>query len=196
MARSPKREKLLEATKELLWEVGFEAMSPRDIQERSAARPGSLYHHFSSKLALAGEAMREIAEQDVARINAFFAEEGPPLEIVQRYLELKRDSVRGCRFGRLVNEASIQHDELRGPVNAFFNAIRENLTLKLKQAKEEGALPATVSPEALAVSLLALIQGGAVLARAYQDETLYEQATQGALALLREAADKAHEQAS
>jgi hypothetical protein len=32
----------MEATKELLWEVGYEAMSPRDIQARSAAKPGSL----------------------------------------------------------------------------------------------------------------------------------------------------------
>jgi len=186
MPRSPKREKLLEATKDLLWEVGFEAMSPRDIQERSAARPGSLYHHFASKLALAGEAMNEIAESDIARINAFFNEEGPPLEIVQRYLQLKRDSVRGCRFGRLVNEASIEHDELRDPVNAFFDAVRANLSKKLIQAKDEGALPARVNPENLAVSLLALMQGGAVLARAYQDEELYAQAIEGALSLLAE----------
>lgn len=184
MPRSPKREKLLEATKELLWEVGFESMSPRDIQERSAARPGSLYHHFPSKLALAGEAMNEIAESDIARINAFFEEEGPPLEIVQRYLQLKRDSVRGCRFGRLVNEASIEHDELRGPVKAFFDAIHTHLTRKLLQAKDEGALPEQVNPEHLAVSLLALIQGGAVLARAYQDEERYVKAIDGAIALL------------
>lgn len=130
--------------------------------------------------------MNEIAESDIARINAFFNEEGPPLEIVQRYLQLKRDSVRGCRFGRLVNEASIEHDELRGPVNAFFDAVRANLTKKLLQAKEEGALPARVNPENLAVSLLALMQGGAVLARAYQDERLYAQAIEGALSLLAE----------
>lgn len=184
MPRSPKREKLLEATKELLWEVGFEAMSPRDIQERSEARPGSLYHHFSSKLALAGEAMSEIATSDIARIQAFFAEEGPPLERVRCYLQLKRDSVRGCRFGRLVNEASIEHDELRGPVNAFFDAIRACLTSKLTQAKEEGALPPQVEPETLAVSLLALMQGGAVLARAYQNEEYYAKAIEGALSLL------------
>ena len=187
MPRSPKREQLLEATKELLWEVGFEAMSPRDIQERSAARPGSLYHHFPSKLALAGEAMSELAEQDIARINAFFADDGPPLEVVRRYLQLKRDSLRGCRFGRLVNEASIEHEELRGPVKAFFDAIRENLTRKLTEAKAAGALPSEINPEALAISMLALIQGGAVLARAYQDEALYENAIEGALSLLLDA---------
>jgi hypothetical protein len=40
MPKPPKRDQLLETTKELLWEVGYEAMSPRDIQARSAAKPG------------------------------------------------------------------------------------------------------------------------------------------------------------
>jgi DNA-binding transcriptional LysR family regulator len=46
MPKPSKRDELVEATKELLWEVNYEAMSPRDIQARSAARPGSLYHHL------------------------------------------------------------------------------------------------------------------------------------------------------
>ena len=42
MPKPSKRDQLVEATKELLWEVVYEAMSPRDIQARSAAKPGSL----------------------------------------------------------------------------------------------------------------------------------------------------------
>ncbi|OBR49204.1 TetR/AcrR family transcriptional regulator [Paraburkholderia tropica] len=187
MSKPSKREQLLEATKDLLWEVGFEAMSPRDIQERSAARPGSLYHHFPSKLALAGEAMSEIAQKDIARIDEFFAADGRPLDTIEGYLRLERDSVRGCRFGRLVNEASIEHDELRRPVTAFFDTIRRNLTDKLSEAKVEGTLPQRVDPGKLALTLLALIQGGAILARSYQDESLARQAIEGALSLLVEA---------
>jgi hypothetical protein len=40
MPKPPKRNQLVEATKELLREVGYEAMSPRDIQARSATKPG------------------------------------------------------------------------------------------------------------------------------------------------------------
>ena len=42
MPKPSKRDQLVEPTKELLWEVGYEAMSPRDIQARSAAKSGSL----------------------------------------------------------------------------------------------------------------------------------------------------------
>jgi hypothetical protein len=42
MPKPSKRDQIAEATKQLLWEVGYEAMSPRDIQARSAAgRPRS-----------------------------------------------------------------------------------------------------------------------------------------------------------
>jgi len=40
MPKPSKRDQLVAATKELLREVGYEAMSPRDIQARSAANPG------------------------------------------------------------------------------------------------------------------------------------------------------------
>jgi AcrR family transcriptional regulator len=96
MPKASKRDQLVEATKELLWEVGYEAMSPRDIQERSAARPGSLYHHFPSKLAIAEAALDEAAAEDIARLEQVFSESAPPLEMVQNYLLLKREAFRGC----------------------------------------------------------------------------------------------------
>jgi hypothetical protein len=54
MPEPSKRDQLVDATKELLWEVGYEAMSPRDIQARSAAKPDRLDHHFPAKLANRG----------------------------------------------------------------------------------------------------------------------------------------------
>lgn len=191
MPKPSKREQLVEATKALLWEVGFEAMSPRDIQTRSEARPGSLYHHFRSKLALAGEAMSELAEADVTRINTYFAGDTPPMEMVEGYLSSPRDATRGCRFGRLVNEASIEHEELRGPVTAFFEAVRSNLAANLRKAQAEGTLRPSIDPDALAITLLATIQGAAVLARCYQDENMASQAMAGAIALLTEATQPA-----
>jgi TetR/AcrR family transcriptional repressor of nem operon len=40
MPKPPKRDQFVDATKEPFWEVGYEAMSPRNIQARSAAKPG------------------------------------------------------------------------------------------------------------------------------------------------------------
>jgi TetR/AcrR family transcriptional repressor of nem operon len=112
MPKPSKRDQVAEATKELLWEVGYEAVSPPDIQARSAAKPGSLYHHFPSKLTIAEVALGEVAAEEIHVLKRFSAD-APPLEAVRRYLLLKRDAFRGCRLGRLVHEASIEHEELR-----------------------------------------------------------------------------------
>jgi TetR/AcrR family transcriptional repressor of nem operon len=186
MPKPSKRDQLVEATKELLWEVGYEAMSPRDIQARSAARPGSLYHHFPSKLAIAEAALDEAAAEDIASLEDVFSADSPPLETVRRYLLLAREAFRGCRFGRLAHEASIEHEELRRPVAAYFDAVRYHLARSVTQAQSEGTLRPGLDPENLAVSLIALIQGGYVLARTFQDEALFRQAVEGALALISE----------
>jgi len=182
--KASKRDQLLDAAKELLWDVGYEAMSPRDIQDRSGARPGSLYHHFPSKLAIAGEALCDLAKEDVASTNDFFSTDAAPLDAVRQYLFLKRDGRRGCRFGRLVNETSIESEEIRRPVTAYFDAVRTNLAQSLHKAKEEGTLPPDLDTEALSISLLALIQGGGILAKAYQDYSYFDRAMEGALALI------------
>ena len=184
MPKPSKRDQLVEATKELLWEVGYEAMSPRDIQVRSAAKPGSLYHHFPSKLAIAKAALDEAAAEEIARLEEVFSTEIPPLEAIRRYLLLEREAFRGCRLGRLVHEASIEHEELRRPVTAYFDAVRNHIARCLSEAQSEGTFGATLNPENLAVSLTALIQGGYVLARTFNDEALMRQAAEGVLALI------------
>jgi len=138
MPKPSKRDQLVEATKDLLWEVGYEAMSPRDIQSRSAARPGSLYHHFPSKLAIAEAALTEAAAEEIASLDEIFSADTPPLEAVRRYLFLKREAFRGCRLGRLVHEASIEHEELRRPIAAYFDSVRNHIARALAQAQSDG----------------------------------------------------------
>lgn len=186
MPKPSKRDQLVDATKELLWEVGYEAMSPRDIVVRSAARPGSLYHHFPSKLAIAAVALDEAAREEIARLDAIFSADIPPMQAIRSYLFLQRDAFRGCRLGRLVHEASIEHEELRRPVAAYFESVRHHLARSLVLAQAEGTCGTGVDPENLAVSLTALVQGGYVLARAFRDEDLLRRAVEGALALVPE----------
>jgi hypothetical protein len=54
----------------------------------------------------------------------------------------------------------------------------------LREGQEAGEVRADVDPEQVAVTLLAVIQGGYVLARAHQDEARYTAAVEGALSLV------------
>ena len=57
-------ERLIESTRELLWERGYVGTSPKAILERSGAGQGSMYHHFKGgKPDLALAAIRRTAEE-------------------------------------------------------------------------------------------------------------------------------------
>jgi TetR/AcrR family transcriptional repressor of nem operon len=178
------REHLITAARELLWERGYEAMSPRAVQERSGAGQGSFYHYFSGKAELATTALKEVAEEMQEDFNAILRAEKPPLERVKEYLKQPRDALRGCRLGRMTQEQTVIQEPLREPIAAYFVALERELALVLEQAKSEGTLDESIDVAEVAAMLVAVVQGGYVLARALQEPRQMDQAIHGALALL------------
>ncbi|MDQ6661146.1 MAG: TetR/AcrR family transcriptional regulator [Chloroflexota bacterium] len=178
------REHLLTAAKELLWERGYEAMSPRSVQERSRAGQGSFYHHFASKADLATTALDEVADEMREAFNAVLHTSKPPLERVREYLRLPREALRGCRLGRMTQEQVLSQEPLRHPISAYFLYNEQEIATVLEQAQREGTLSETIDATDIATTLVAVVQGGYVLARALQDPQQMDQALRGALALL------------
>ncbi|MBI1209668.1 MAG: TetR family transcriptional regulator [Azospirillum sp.] len=182
--RLSKRDAIVEAVKALLWERGYQAMSPRDVLARSGAGQGSLYHHFEGKLACAVAALQEVAAEEVAAIDAIFAAPAPPLLRVRNYLQRERDALRGCRLARLANEAAIGEPAFRQPIAAFLDRIAGHLEENLAAAQQSGALPDQLDRAALAAALVAAVEGGFILARAHWDPARMTQAIAGAIQLL------------
>jgi AcrR family transcriptional regulator len=179
-----KREHLITAAKELLWERGYEAMSPRAVQERSGAGQGSFYHHFASKADLATTALGEVADEMRETFNAALHSDKLPLERVREYLKQPREGLRGCRLGRMAQEEILSQEPLRHPISSYFRYIQQEIATALEQAQREGTLSASIDATNVATTLVAVVQGGYVLARALQDPHQVDQAINGALALL------------
>jgi Tetracyclin repressor-like, C-terminal domain len=74
--------------------------------------------------------------------------------------------------------------ELRRPVEHAFAAVRERLAAVIEEGRQNGELNLSVDPAAVATALVAVLQGGYVLARAADSADAYTQAVEGALALL------------
>ena len=111
------RQRLVEATRELLWQRGYAATSPNAILRAADAGQGSLYHHFGGKEDLAVEALSVSAEQMRQDAAAVFSGDGSALERVEAYLTRQRDSLRGCRMGRMTADPDVMaSDRLLGPV--------------------------------------------------------------------------------
>jgi len=179
------RARLIESTQELMWERGYTGTSPKAIQERAGAGQGSMYHHFTGKADLARAAIRRTAQEMVPRFRVHLDGPGSPLERIRAYLRAERDVLRGCRIGRLVQDREVVADpELRRPIDEVFSSAIDRLAAVLEEGQEAGEVRADVDPAQVAVMLLAVVQGGYVVARAHQDETRFTAAVEGALSLL------------
>lgn len=178
-------ERLIESARELLWERGYVGTSPKAIQERAGAGQGSMYHHFRGKPDLAVAAMRRSAEELREQAERQIGGGGSALEKAAAYLLRERDALRGCRVGRMAMDPDVVADpELREPVRETFDWLAGRLAAVLAEGVAEGELRAGLDPEDTAAAVLAVVQGGYVLARAAGSQEPFDRAVRGAVALL------------
>ncbi|MFC9250349.1 TetR/AcrR family transcriptional regulator [Amycolatopsis thailandensis] len=180
-----KREQLIESTRDLLWERGYVGTSPKAIQERSGAGQGSMYHHFQGKSGLALAAIGRNADELRARAEAEFSGPGTVVERVTAYLRRERDALKGCPVGKLTQDPDVMADaDLRKPVEDAFGWVTGRLAELLEEGRAAGELDASLDPLATAIALVAVLQGGYVLARAAGSPDVFAKAVDGALGLL------------
>src|SRR5690348_10792439 len=111
------RDRLIEATRELLWDRGYVGTSPRDILTRAGVGQGSMYHHFRGKADLAAAALDRNAAEMRASGEAVFAPGAGVLDRLVAYLTRRRPALRGCRIGRMSEDPDVLADpRLRAPV--------------------------------------------------------------------------------
>jgi len=179
---------LVETMSGLLWERGYADTSPRDIRERSGVWQGSMYHHFPSKRDLAVAAL----ERNVAGLLSAASDlDGPgsPLARLEAHLLRPRDALKGCKVGRMTQDPQVREDPvLLAPVARAFDEAHARWARVLREAVAAGELPSDLDPERLAHTLMAVLQGGYVLAIAQQDTVPFEAACAGAVDLLKAAA--------
>ena len=179
------RSRLITSAQELLWERGYTATSPRAIQSRAGAGQGSMYHHFTGKADLAAAAIRRTAEEMTPGARSRLEGPGSPLERLRAYLQVERDVLRGCRLGRLVQDQDVVTDpQLREPIDTVFSGTIARLAEVLREAQQAGEVRAEADPEQVAATLVAVIQGGYVLARAHGSTERYTAAIEGVLSLV------------
>ncbi|GLY78799.1 TetR/AcrR family transcriptional regulator [Actinoallomurus iriomotensis] len=179
------RERLIESARELLWERGYVGTSPKAIQERSGAGQGSMYHHFHGKPDLALAAISRSAGELRERAEVQFSGPGPVVDRITAYLRRERDVLKGCPVGRLTQDPDVMSDpDLRRPVAETFAWLTDRLAALLAEGRANGELDARLDPAATAGALVAVLQGGYVLARAAGSPEAFAQAVDGAVGLL------------
>ena len=177
-------DRLIETTRELLWERGYVGTSPKAIQQRSGVGQGSMYHHFSGKPDLAFAAIDRTAREMRAGVEAQLSRPGTAFERIAGYLRRERDVLRGCPIGRLTQDPDVVADDrLRTPVEETLSWLAARLASVLAEGVERGEV-AGLDPVPTAAAIVATLQGGYVLARASASPEPFSRAVEGVLGLL------------
>lgn len=144
-----------------------------------------MYHHFRGKEALAQAAIERNAAEMQVHIAADLASDGSAVDRVRAYLTREREVLKGCRFGRLVQDQGvIDAPALRGEVQEMFAWIREQLAVVISGGVESGEFSPSLDSIRTAAAIAAALQGAYVLARAAQQISVFDDAIEGVLALL------------
>lgn len=178
-------ERLIESTRELLWERGYVGTSPKAILEHADAGQGSMYHHFKGKPDLALAAIRRTAEEMRATAAGVLDGPGTPYERIEAYLRRERDVLRGCPVGRLTMDPDvIASAELRAPVDETLDWLRGRIAGIVEEGKAQGQFAPGLDGGEIAAAVVATVQGGYVLARASGSPAAFDAGVRGLLSLL------------
>ena len=150
---------------------------------------GALYHHFHGKEDLAHAAMQRNAEEMHTAVEEDLAGPGSAVDKIARYLHRERDVLRGCRFGKLAQDAEVASSEILHPlVSEMFAWLQTRLVDVIEQGQRDGEFSTELNATGIAAMIAATLQGGYVLARAAQDPAVFALAIEGALELIRTSA--------
>jgi TetR/AcrR family transcriptional repressor of nem operon len=192
---SDARERLIETARNVIFARSYEGVSVDELCVAAGVTRSSFYHFFSSKqelLLAAIESQWQWFEQTV--LAPTFLADSPAQEQILRFFDQvlvrqqaqKQNSgyMRGCPAGNLTLEMSTQDELIRARVERFFQEWLKYFERMLREAKEQGSVPATLDVATTAQALLAYFEGVMLLAKGRNDPSLIRCLRGGVLALM------------
>jgi TetR/AcrR family transcriptional regulator, transcriptional repressor for nem operon len=166
-ARRPgKRERLVAAAKQMVYEQGVERTTLADVAAAADVPPGNVYYYFKTKDDLVEAAIASHAEDVRATLASLEKHRTPKarLRALIRMLTEQRDQVSelGCPQGSLCSELDKRGDRLSEASGAM---MRLPVEWAQRQFEEMGRRDAAE----LAIALISSYQGVALLTNAFRE---------------------------
>ena len=173
-ARPSAREKLLDASFDVIRRKGYAGTTVDDLCEAAGVTKGAFFHHFKSKTAL-GVAVADHWSSTTSQMFASmdYHKHEAALDRVLGYIDFRTEILSGpieaftCVVGTMVQETWESAPDIR---NACGNSIfghAETLEADIAQAmSDHGLTDAGFTPRSLARHTQAVLQGGFILAKA------------------------------
>ncbi|WP_040804058.1 TetR/AcrR family transcriptional regulator [Nocardia concava] len=160
------RDRLLDATQELVEAAGYFGTGLNQVIAHSGAPRGSLYFHFpGGKDQLVGESVRRAGAAIGDSLGALADSDVSTVEFIERVLRQLGDRLeesewrKGCPVATVALETAASHDSIQQACSEVYSGWED--TVRARLAGRPGA-------DDLATTILALIEGGLLLARAHR----------------------------
>jgi AcrR family transcriptional regulator len=184
------RARIIDAAADLIYERGVAAVTLDDVRATTGTSKSQLYHYFADKTDL----VYAVIERQRKRVLAFHApllESVSTWDDVQRWrdaivaAQAERECRSGCPLGSLANELSELDRAARSQLAGAFASWRQLLSEGLEGLIRSGALRPDADPAGLALSTLASLQGGLLLAEVDRETRPLEIALDAAITHLK-----------
>lgn len=176
------RTRILETARELFLARNYGAVGTKEICQSAGINKGTLYHFFPSKSALLAAAITEYAEEFALAFDEIAESKIAPDKKIAAIFEVPESANRkwqqlygktqGCLVGNMTLELGSEEPEVQAASLAALKLWKAKIRPIL--AEYRSAQGASVPDSAIAVDaatdrLIAMLQGGLLLCKAYND---------------------------
>lgn len=183
------RHRIVAAAAQLMFDHGVADTTVEDVRERAGVSNSQIYHYFEDKTALV-RAVIDYQTDAVIRPQEHLFARMDTMEGLRAWRDLAVDRQRevscrgGCPIGALTSQFAEKDEAARLQLAHSFARWSAGLRAGLSAMHANGTLRPDADPEALAVSLLASLQGGLMLAQLSRDVRPLEVALDSTLAFV------------
>ena len=189
------RSRIIEAAAELVFAHGVARTGVEDVQLRAGISASQLYHYFTDK----DDLIRAVIAHQT---DGILAAQRPVLDELDSFdaldrwrdllidLQEQRDCVGGCPIGSIAAELADNDPHARADLVDSFERWEAPIRAGLARMRARGDLRPDTDTDALALALLAVLQGGLLLTQTRRDTTPLRTGLDAVLAHIRTHATK------
>lgn len=169
------RNRVVQGVLALIHEQGYKSTSISDIIRVTGVKKGNLYFHFPSKEAIGLAVLEEVGVESAAFLEKSLKGE-TPMSKIANYLDAvfvrhkNREFIGGCMIGNTAIEMSDSNPLFAAKVAQIFTHWKVSIAHILYQAQVVGELENSMTSEKLAHHMVAVIEGGIMMAKVTKDE--------------------------
>lgn len=193
MTRRPNTEartKILERAYELFARDGYESVSMDRVAEAAGLKKANLFHYYKTKEALGAAVIAEASRRHEDGMRALFSDQTQdPVTAVRLLFDrgtagTRKDCAQGCFIGKMGQELDERDTVMRRALAACLGQWREEVAAYLDSWRKRGYFRTGFRATETADGVLALYEGGLLIAKVVGDDAPVEHARRAAVTVI------------